>query len=96
MGWGSEVHSFTKDEVTSTEQDRISKGLKVTVSTFWRMSFIICTCNQDEAIPLCPLGRCYLNEENTGLFSKSMQANQTRQGQEKINITLNAEIKSKA
>ena len=96
MGWGSEVHSFTKDEGTSTAQDRISKELKVTASTFWKMSFVICTYNQDEAIPPCSLGRCYLNEEKAGLSSKSMQANQTRQGQEKTNINLTAEIKSKA
>lgn len=90
------MHSFTKHEVTFTVQDHISKELKVTASTFGRMSFIICSYNRDEAIPLCPLGRCYLNEEKAGLSSKSIQANQTRQGQEKINLTLTTEIKSKA
>jgi len=59
------------------------------------MPFIICTYKEDEAIPLCPLGRCYLNEEKAGLSSKSVQASQTRQGQEKINITLTPEIKSR-
>lgn len=96
MGWWSEVHSLTNEEFTSTVQDRISKELKVTASTFWRMSFVICMYNQHEAIPFWPLGRCYLNEEKAGLSSKSMQANQTRQGQEKINITLTTGMKSKA
>lgn len=93
-GWGE--HSFTMGEVTATAPDPISKELKVTASTSWRVSFIIPSYRQDEAIPLCPLGRCYLKEEKAGLSSKSIQANQTRQGWEKINITLTTEIKSKA
>lgn len=97
-GWagGRGVHSFTMGEVAATAPNPISKELKVTASTSWRVSFIIPTYRQDEAIPLCPLGRCYLKEEKAGLSSKSLQTNQTRQGWEKINITLTAEIKSKA
>lgn len=90
------MHSFTMGEVTATAADPISRELKVTANTSWRVSFIIPMYKQDEAIPLCPLVRCYLKEEKAGLSSKSIQTNQTRQGWEKINIILAAEIKSKA